>query len=133
MITFNVQSHNGNFYRGHEPSNSHGNCWCGEEERDDALVFTIEQVRELVEAWSHYLNIVISVSAEPISDELFKRELFCAKGGCWYDYKKVKEPFCLIPRGMDDYSFKFCDHPNPPKECIKCPEHKKNKKEKRNE
>ncbi len=85
MITFNVQAHNGNYYRGHEPSNTYGNCW-GDEK--DALVFTIEQARSLVEAWRGYLKIVISISAEPISDLAFRRELFCAKGGSWYDYEE---------------------------------------------
>jgi len=85
MITFNVQAHNGNYYRGHEPSNRYGNCWCVEQ--DGALVFTIEQARSLVEAWRSFLKIVVSVSAEPISAEAFKHELFCAKGGRWYDYE----------------------------------------------
>jgi len=52
---------------------------------------------------------------------------------CWgvtyaikHDYKP--ERFCRIPRGMDDYSFKFCDGPGTPKECKDCPEHISNKK-----
>ena len=90
MITFIVQAHNGNYYCGHEPSNSHGNCWSDEEE---ALVFTIEQARELVAAWRGYLKIVISVKSEPITNEVFRREIFCAKGGHWYafDEKNNKE------------------------------------------
>lgn len=88
MITFNIRAHNGNFYRGHEPSNSHDNCW-GDEY--DALVFTIEQARQLVEAWRRYLEIVISVKAESIPDKQFKRELFCAKGGSWYDYEREQK------------------------------------------
>ncbi len=78
MITFNVQANTGNYYRGQEPSTKYGTCWS--EERDDALVFTIEQARSLVEAWRGYLKIVISVSAEPISNKIFEHELFCAKG-----------------------------------------------------
>lgn len=85
MITFNIRAHNGNYYRGHAPSNSYGNCW-GDEK--DAVVFTIEQARELVAAWRGYLGIVISVKSEAISDEIFQHEIFCAKGGSWYDYKK---------------------------------------------
>ena len=89
MITFNIQAHNGNYYRGHKPANKHGNCWSGEQE--DALVFTIEQARELVKAWQGYLEIVISVAAEPISDDQFKHELFCSKGGRWYDYNRNQD------------------------------------------
>ena len=83
MITFNMQAGNGNYYRGHEPANGYGNCW-GDEEV--ALVFTIEQARELVSAWRGFLKIVIAVSSIPVSDGVFKRELFCAKGGRWYDW-----------------------------------------------
>lgn len=43
---------------------------------------------------------------------------------------KKDEPFCLIPRGMDNYWFKFCENPDPPEECLECPEHTNNKKEK---
>lgn len=82
MITFNVQAHNGNYYRGHEPSNL-GNCWTGDEAH--ALVLTIEQARALVQAWPGR-KIVVSVRAEPVSDERFAQELFCAGGGNWYDY-----------------------------------------------
>lgn len=89
MITFNVQAHNGNYYVGHEPSNRYGNCW-GDDEKD-ALVFTIEQARKLVAAWRGFLKIAIAVSSEPMSDEVFKRELFCAKGGSWYDYEKEEK------------------------------------------
>ena len=87
MITFNVQAHNGNYYRGHAPSNGYGNCWGYEQ---DALVFTIEQARELVAAWKGYLKIVISTKSEPMTDEEFKHELFCAKGGHWYDYEEIE-------------------------------------------
>jgi hypothetical protein len=85
MITFHVQTYNGNYYRGHEPSNSCGNCWCGD--AADALVFTIEQARDIAIAWPSHLNIVISMYAEPIPHKQFKCELFCAKGGSWYEYK----------------------------------------------
>ncbi len=83
MITFNIRACNGNYYRGHKPSNKYGNCW-GDEV--DATVFTIEQARELVAVWPGYLGIVISVNSdEPITDDVFRRELFCSKGGSWYD------------------------------------------------
>ena len=96
MITFNVQADNGNYYRGHEPVNGYGNCW-GDEEV--ALVFTIEQARELVEAWPGHLNIVISVKSVPMTDETFGRELFCIGGGSWYDYVFVRscDPPCDGP------------------------------------
>lgn len=82
MITFNLQARNGNYYRGHEPSNSSGNCWTGK--RSNALTFTIEQARQL--SANHYLNIVIAIEPCPISDALFKKEVFCLSGGRWYDY-----------------------------------------------
>lgn len=87
MITFNVRANNGNYYRGHEPSNS-GNCWSDEER---ALVMTIQQARKLVRVWPSYLNIVISVKAEPITDEQFERELFCASGGSWYLWPHIAD------------------------------------------
>jgi len=86
MITFNLQAHNGNYYRGHEPSNGSGNCWSGEEEL--ALSFTIEQARKLAKIWRGHMNIVISLEAEAMTDEAFERELFCADGGSWYAWKK---------------------------------------------
>ena len=92
MITFNIRAANGNYYRGHEPANSHSNCWCScSDSTKHALVFTIEQARDLVKAWSGYLNIVISASAIPMAGEEFQHELFCAKGGSWYEYEKSKE------------------------------------------
>jgi len=84
MITFNIQADNGNYYRGHKPSNKCGNCWSDEE---DALVLTIEQAREIANAWCGFMKIIISCKSNPISNEEFQRELFCAKGGRWYDYK----------------------------------------------
>jgi hypothetical protein len=85
MITFNLQSHNGKYYRGHEPSNL-GNCWNDKEE--NALVLPIEWAKMIAEAWPWHTKIVISVKSDPISYDQFKRELFCAKGGNWYDYKE---------------------------------------------
>ena len=41
------------------------------------------------------------------------------------------ERFCSIPRGMDNYWFKFCEKLQPPKECDDCPEHIRNKKPKK--
>ena len=41
----------------------------------------------------------------------------------------IKKRLCLIERGMDDYSFKFCHKKNPPHECLDCPEWKWKKKE----
>ncbi len=88
MITFNIQANNGNFYRGHKPSNDHSNCWT--EEQEEALTFTIEQARELAKALG-FLKIVIALSAESISESEFKREMFCSMGGSWYAYfKKTK-------------------------------------------
>lgn len=84
MITFNIQAHNGNYYRGHEPSNKYGNCWCCEQQ-EGALVFTIEQARELVKVWKNYLQIIIAPSANPMKQADFEHELFCAKGGSWYE------------------------------------------------
>jgi len=82
MITFNLQTNNGNYYRGHEPSN-HGNCWSSEEH---ALVLTIEQARAIASAWPGYMKISISVKSEPISEEKFLRELYCIGGGSWHDW-----------------------------------------------
>ena len=79
MITFNIQAGNGNYYRGHEPANGCGNCWCGEEK--DALVFTIEQARELVSAWRGFLKIVIAVSSIPASDEVLSGNCFVQRVG----------------------------------------------------
>jgi len=87
MITFNLQSGSGNYYRGHKPSNHYSNCWG---DREDALVFTLEQARAIITGWSQYLNIVIAIKSEPISDAQFKHELFCAGGGNWHDYKEEK-------------------------------------------
>lgn len=87
MITFNVQARNGNYYRGHEPCNEHGNCWSRDAE--DALVFTIKQARKLGSAWGWTgLHIVISMKAEPMGHYAFLKELFCAQGGNWYDYRE---------------------------------------------
>lgn len=94
MITFCVQALNGNFYRGHRPANGHGNCWADEA---DALVFTIEQARKLVEAWPGNLRIVISADSVPMTDEQFRHELFCARGGGWFDYKRPCNPPCDGP------------------------------------
>lgn len=77
MITFNIQAGNGNYYRGHEPSNEYSNCWCGDGE--DALVFTIEQAREIISTWGNHLKIVISIKSEPLTDDAFQRELQCTK------------------------------------------------------
>ena len=85
MITFNVQAHNNNYYCGHKPCNGHGNCWTGKQ--DEALVFTIDQARKLVTAWTGCgLNIVISVRSVPMTEASFERELFCASGGQWYHW-----------------------------------------------
>ena len=89
MITFNIQANNSNYLCSHGPSNNHVSCWTGEECK--ALVFTIEQARELVNTWPGFLKIVIAVYATPISDEDFKHELFCAKGGSWYAYIPQEE------------------------------------------
>lgn len=35
----------------------------------------------------------------------------------------TKDRYCLIPRGMDDYSFKFCKLSPPLMECKNCCEH----------
>ncbi len=85
MITFNLQANNKNYYRGHEPSNNSGNCWTGDECR--ALSFSIEQARTMAKAWRGHLNIIISLNAEAISDSEFQREVFCAGGGNWHDWK----------------------------------------------
>ncbi len=86
MITFNIQAHNGNYYRGHEPSNKYGNCWCSKQEQENALVFTIEQTRELTKVWKGHLQIIIALSSNPMEQADFEHELFYAKGGRWYDY-----------------------------------------------
>ena len=39
----------------------------------------------------------------------------------------MKEKYCLIPRGMDNYWFGFCNATEPPHECNNCPHHKSNK------
>ena len=93
-ITFNVQAHNGNYYIGHEPANGKGNCWG---DQKDALVFTIEQARELIKVWARYLTIVIAVESVPIIDEYFQTELYCIRGGSWYAYKRPHEPICDGP------------------------------------
>lgn len=85
MITFNLRAHNGNYYRGHEPSNHSGNCWS---DLEHALTFSIGQAREIANAWKGHMNIVISLSSEPMTDKAFEREVFCAKGGNWFDWGK---------------------------------------------
>lgn len=90
MITFNVCASNGNFYRGHEPANGHGNCWS--DCVNDALVLTIDQARALVAAWPGCLTIQVAIKSEPMSPEAFQHELFCAQGGRWYDYD-IREPY----------------------------------------
>ncbi len=32
----------------------------------------------------------------------------------------LSEKFCLIPQGMDNYWFNFCNYKEPPDECLKC-------------
>jgi len=88
MITFNLQAHNGNYYRGHEPCNHSGNCWTDEEVF--AMVFTIDQVRKIMahdSAVSSNLNITISIKSNPITDDECDREIFCLDGGYYYDWK----------------------------------------------
>ena len=84
MITFNLQAGNGNYYRGHRPCNESSNCWIGEEKH--ALCMTLEQARAIATAWRGFIKIVIALSAAHITDKDFKRELFCASGGNWYDW-----------------------------------------------
>lgn len=97
MITFNLQvAHNGNWFAGYKPG-----CdgpW--DRDQNGALVLTIEQARELVTALRGCgLRIEIAVSmAEPITGDHFRRELFCAGGGSWYDYKPGGEPITICPR-----------------------------------
>ena len=92
MLTFNIQAYNRNYYRGHEPSNSYGNCWTGES--NDALCLTIEQTRDIIDAmrlnqFCGSCKIEIALSAEPISPDACKREIFCLNGGHWGDYKRA--------------------------------------------
>jgi hypothetical protein len=86
MITFNIKAHNGNYLVTHAPSGS--NCWG---DVDKALVLTIEQAREIMDdnKFTSYMHIEISHKSEPLSKEDFGRELFCIKGGGWFDYEKV--------------------------------------------
>jgi len=112
MITFNVQAHNSNYYIGHEPSNHSGNCW-GDE--DHALVLSIEQARALVEAWPGQMKIVISVKMSQMSPDAFERELFCARGGCWYVWphrdRLIKQMACSHENVIypDDQSPACCE------------------------
>lgn len=85
MLTFNLRASNSNFYRGHEPSNTHSNCWSGCE--NDALVLTLGQARAI--AGLRNVSIVFAaVEDKPMSDAAFERELFCAGGGNWFEYNK---------------------------------------------
>ncbi len=91
MLTYNIQAQNGNFYRGHKPSNHFGNCWASVHDRDHALVFTIAQARDIITCKSvvcRDANIVISIKYNPISDDECNREIFCLSGGYYYDWKK---------------------------------------------
>ncbi len=83
MITFNLRAHNGNYYCGHEPSNDHG-VWG---DQDHALVLSIEQARAMAKAWRGHLNIIIAIESEAMAETDFHREVFCAGGGNWYDWK----------------------------------------------
>lgn len=87
MITFNLQASNGNYYFGHEPGNG-GSPWTGDQWK--ALVLTLDQARQLVREWRGCgMSIVISVESEPITDQQFLQECFCARGdGDWHDYIK---------------------------------------------
>lgn len=84
-LTFNLIANNGNCYRGHEPKNGYSNCWSSD--GCDALVFTLKQIRQFI-----YLrrmgNIEICpLETQPLTDEQFDRELWCAEGHSWYDYR----------------------------------------------
>jgi len=89
MLTFNIRARNGNYYRGHKPSNKYGAYWG---DKVDALTLSIEQARQFIEAakWLKNCDIVITLESEPISDERCQRELFCLKGGRWFDFEEVK-------------------------------------------
>lgn len=89
MITFNVRADNGNWYSGHRPGD--GGPWDDDQHR--ALVLSIEQARELVRSWHGcWMSIEIATSPTPITDERFRQELFCARGGWWHHYPPCDGP-----------------------------------------
>lgn len=51
----------------------------------------------------------------------------CKNPKCENGQIREKERYCLIPAGMDNYWFHFCDTEKPKDECEQCPEHKTNK------
>ena len=84
MLTFNLVANNGNYYRGHEPSNKHGSCWTND--RAEALTLSLVQAREIARE-VYDLRIEIALVDTAISDELFRKEMFCLMGGSWNGYK----------------------------------------------
>ena len=88
MITFNIRASNGNYYRGHRPSNKYSNCWG---DREAALTLTILQARRLVEAlsWLKGCDIVIAIRSGTIHNDECQREIFCLEGGSWYEFKET--------------------------------------------
>lgn len=83
MLTFNVQSKNGKWYSGYEPSE--GGPW--NSKQDEALVLTAKQAQELKATWfGRGLRIEFSARLKPIDDYQFKQELFCIAGGRWHDF-----------------------------------------------
>ena len=97
MITFNIQARNGNYLRSHNSSNRHSNCWSGERgKEDEVLTLTLEQAREILkEPWlRHNCNIVLTLESEPLTDGQYQHELFCIRGGKWYDYKGEENAKC---------------------------------------
>ena len=92
MLTFNLRSDiNGNYFRGHEPVNSVSNCWSTH--GDEALVFTLEQVRKIRAALGRGSIVIEPTDADPLTDVQFDKELWCVEpnGGSWYAYRKATD------------------------------------------
>lgn len=88
MLTFNIRLSNGNFFRGYAPSNKFSNRVCGDQ--IDAMDLSIEQARLAYTYLGYRSSIVISPASVPATNEVFEKELFCLKGGNWYNYEKDK-------------------------------------------
>ena len=65
QLTFNLQARNGNYYCGNKPKPYVGNCWCNN--RSQALVFTLEEARNMLNRWPG-CNIVIATTNKGPND-----------------------------------------------------------------
>ena len=63
-------------------------------------------------------------------EEPHGREYLCCKRmATMNNDNETEEPYCLIPAGMDNYWFQFCNSDDQPEECKDCPENEQEGKE----